>query len=82
MPPREVSAMRGWVVGDRVTDERGVTGTITGLDAMGAWLNVRGHVTCIAWGTTGMPDREEYDRRRARAELPLLARTEAADAPR
>ncbi len=67
-------AMRGWTVGDKVTDDRGVTGTITGLDAMGAWLNVRGHIVCVAWGAVdGMPDRETYDRRRAARELPLLA---------
>ena len=69
--------MRGWTVGDKVIDDRGNTGTITGLTTLGAWVSVRGRVNCIGWGPAdrgGMPDREEYDRRRAeRAAGPLFA---------
>lgn len=65
--------MNGWAVGDKVRDFRGNVGTITGLCTMGAWIVVRGHLTCVGWGPGGMPDRETYDREWAEREAQLLA---------
>lgn len=66
--------MRGWNLGDKVRGARGVVGTITGLSTLGAWINVRGHLTCIGWGVGGMPDREDYERELAAREMPLFVK--------
>lgn len=68
--------MKGWNVGDKVRDFNGNVGTITGLDSLGAWIMVRGHVHCVGWSNRkgGMPDRETYDREWSARETPLLAK--------